>query len=34
MGFAEGRRAQSEADWGRLAVKLQGTKQSGDGKIG
>lgn len=25
-GFAEGRRAQSEQDWGELAVRLQGTE--------
>ena len=32
--FAEGRFSQSEEDWGRLAVRLQGTEPRGDGKIG
>lgn len=33
-GCLEGRRTQSEEDWGRLAVRLQGTGSRGDGKIG
>lgn len=33
-GTAEGRRIQSEQDWDKLAVRLQGPGPRGDGKIG